>query len=309
MQEVNGERARCSEVLPLRLLCRLGRACHYEPLEKTSTSPAQSALAPSGLLPDPSRSITFQDVFEIIRAQFITVIGTESRALEEASMYFNSVHLWFPILDPALHYKQLSSVWDLQRAEFLLLSLSIFLLNAQPDGMELSSQTLALYASIKGFIGLFDSIGPISLELIQVRLLITLFESGHGKQQAAYMSMGSTLRAAIALGLGNDKPSPSHASSAQQSKAEEEKRAWWGVMIMDRYAALDMCRRGSEFRIMAPTELDTSSDKVGSRNYKSSRMLTPRNWACAGGVYSHVLPVFNACSCIPNPRAGTGTHT
>ncbi|KAL3452561.1 fungal-specific transcription factor domain-containing protein [Aspergillus insuetus] len=255
---------KCDKLLPSCSLCkRLGRTCHYEPLEKISASSTQPALASSGLLPDPTRSITFQDVFEIIRAQFITVIGTDVKALHEASIYFNSVHLWFPILDPDLYYKQMSSSWNLQRPEFLLLSLSMFLVNARPDGIELSSQVLALYTSIKGFIGLFDSIGPTSLELIQVRLLITIFESGHGKPQSAYMTMGSTLRAAVALGLNNDSPKPSQTSLEQQRKAEEEKRVWWGVMIMDRYAALDICKRGSEFRVMASPHIETSSDKEG----------------------------------------------
>ncbi|KAJ0426364.1 hypothetical protein BJY00DRAFT_272028 [Aspergillus carlsbadensis] len=227
---------KCDKLLPSCSLCkRLSRTCHYEPLEKISASSTRPALAPSGLLPDSTRSITFQDVFEIIRAHFITVIGTDVRALHEASIYFSSIHLWFPILDPSLYYKQMSSPWDLQRPEFLLLSLSMFLINARPDGIELSSQVLTLYTSIKGFIGLLDSIGPISLEVIQVRLLVTMFESGHGMPQSAYMTMGSAIRAAMVLGLGNDRPKPSHTSPEQQRKAEEEQRVWWGVMVMDRY--------------------------------------------------------------------------
>jgi hypothetical protein len=77
-----------------------------------------------------------------------------------------------------------------------------------------------------------------SLELIQSRHLLAIFEIGHGMSQSAYISMGATVRAAVALGFDDVKPNNLQDFHESQGKVGETKRTWWGIMVIDSYAAL-----------------------------------------------------------------------
>jgi hypothetical protein len=67
-----------------------------------------------------------------------------------------------------------------------------------------------------------------SLELIQSRLLLAIFEVGHGMSQSAYISTDATVRAAVALGFDDVKPNNFQGFGESQGKVGETKRTWVG---------------------------------------------------------------------------------
>jgi hypothetical protein len=92
----------------------------------------------------------------------------------------------------------------------------------------------SVYVMIKGIISLLEATNIISLDVVQARSLMTLYEMGHGIQPAAAISIGGCARTARAIGLNKKQfhnPTEDHRS---RLRAEEEKRVWWGVHNLDR---------------------------------------------------------------------------
>lgn len=80
--------------------------------------------------------------------------------------------------------------------------------------------------------------GHNSLDLIQARLFITMFEIGHGIYPAAYISIGSLVRAMDAHALFSEPNSALGHSATEQEYQEECKQTWLGILIADRFASL-----------------------------------------------------------------------
>ncbi|KAL5342689.1 hypothetical protein BJX70DRAFT_394524 [Aspergillus crustosus] len=222
----------------------LDRTCSYETTE-SSSGPSAGAV----LLSEFSDGRTLQPIYEIIHAQYSATISDETTAAQIAANYFRTVHLWFPILDPTHHSEQLSHPWNLQWPGFLVLSMCMVLVNALPVDGDLSGETIALYTALKASIGLIDSTGELTLEMIQARLLIAVFETGNGLHQAAYLTMGTTVRAALAAGLDNEQLDP---ESEKRPDSKQKRRVWSGLLILDRYVVLQMGKPGSQIHASTP---------------------------------------------------------
>ena len=89
--------------------------------------------------------------------------------------YFNTVHAWLQVISQDRYYRRLPSFFDGGNPGFSVLTLSVVLINlvAQTSGN-------SLYLSIKSMIGVLEGMGIDSLDLLQARLLVTVFEAGHG---------------------------------------------------------------------------------------------------------------------------------
>lgn len=85
------------------------------------------------------------------------------------------------------------------------------------------------YLVAKSSIGFLEAAGFDTLDAIQSRLLLALYEIGHGIYPAASVSIGSCARLARNLGLSRDS------WRSQDTDVEERKRTWWAVHNLDRY--------------------------------------------------------------------------
>lgn len=72
------------------------------------------------------------------------------------------------------------------------------LITSMPSSNEIP---LSLYTTVKTSIAILKATNIHSLALVQSRLLVSLFEVGHGFDTTAYISIGATARAAAAIGL------------------------------------------------------------------------------------------------------------
>jgi len=91
----------------------------------------------------------------------------------------------------------------------------------------------SLYVNVKSKISLLESTNYLSLMAIQARLLVTFYEMGYGITPAASISISACASSARAFGL-NKKTFQNAATEDAQFRAEEEKRVWWAVIILDR---------------------------------------------------------------------------
>ncbi|KAH8698400.1 hypothetical protein BGW36DRAFT_376008 [Talaromyces proteolyticus] len=249
------QKRKCDKLLPICSLCkRLGHPCHYKSLMVLGKSSAEPITTRSVTLFD-ADVLTLQDIFEAIYARFKTAIGSESEAGRVASIYFRDFDSCFPIIDSAQFFEQLSSFWYLHQVEFRLLVLSIYLMTAIPEEGELSRKAQSLYIFIKSLIGTLDGIGINSVELIQCRLLMTMFELGHGMCRSAYISVGATVRGAAALKLHDEQLETSLDSSHVLKSRETIARVKWAAQLMDLLASVHT-NSPSAFAMIANTEVD-----------------------------------------------------
>ncbi|KAJ5923073.1 hypothetical protein N7516_010776 [Penicillium verrucosum] len=78
--------------------------------------------------------------------------------------------------------------------------------------------------------------GTNSLEMLQSRLLLTVFEIGHAIYPSAYISTAANMRAAASLGIN---ATCKNLRFRDPWKVEEARQTWRGIVITDRYVSLE----------------------------------------------------------------------
>ncbi len=225
---------------------RLGRRCQYEPrvhfpshddqgsaisLPSRIAAPSTSPLSSPRLFND--GNLIRPSINNMITGKLRSSVGDISAVRNAANKYFKSIHLWFPILSELSYYERLTSVFDKPCSEYSLLSLSMMLITTSPPVKETLDSFTSLYILVKSSIAIVEAATINSLEIVQARLLVSLFEFGHG-MPAAFISIAATVRAAVAIGLNQTIKSPCTDPSADCSKLEEGLRVWWGIVMLDR---------------------------------------------------------------------------
>jgi hypothetical protein len=170
-----------------------------------------------------------------ITEKLIHYVGDVSAVRNAVSEYFKSVHLWFPVVSELSYYERLTNVFERPCAGYSLLSLSMVLITTMPPVEDTLDSFTSLYILVKSSIAVVEAANINSLEVVQARLLVSLFESGHG-MPAAFISITAAVRGAVALGLNETIKTPSGELPATYPKLEEGLRVWWGVVMLDRYS-------------------------------------------------------------------------
>ena len=164
------------------------------------------------------------------------------------SNYSEAIEPWFPIISVDKLRSRLPPLWGDAPLDLILLCLSIVLLTKSPppppQNNEESPEFRSFYLCIKSWISFTEGLGMNSLEIVQARILVTLFEVAHGFYPAAYISLGATVRAADALGVHLVIDiSPLHHSN-EEAKRIETVLTWCGIRILDRQVSLSSSYNG-----------------------------------------------------------------
>lgn len=150
------------------------------------------------------------------------------------SAYFARIHPWFPFISRYRFDERLSSLTNTSEHSFVLLLCTIHLILFVPPQTELGSMRSAHYLEIRRLLGLAESQGPLILDLVQCRILLTLYEMNHGAIEEAYLSLGGCARAGIVLGLDHLDQSEHEIEHGGWIRSEERRRTWWAITILDR---------------------------------------------------------------------------
>ncbi len=78
---------------------------------------------------------------------------------------------------------------------------------------------------------------PSSLFLVPAGVILGHYEHAHGMIEAAYVTVGTCGRMACAIGMHNKQCSAEMQGTDAWVEDEEVLCTWWGLMILDRYAA------------------------------------------------------------------------
>ena len=168
-----------------------------------------------------------------IATEAAKILGSVEEVNVLAGRYFETIYRRMPIVSKGYFYERLPFVFTKPKADFVALCLGIHLITQYPTPPIQSMQS-SLYVLVKNTISLLESAGFLSLEVVQARLLVSFYEMGHGIHPAASISIGACARTARALGLNKKRFQRVEGDHAVKLRAEEEKRVWWAVLILDR---------------------------------------------------------------------------
>jgi hypothetical protein len=185
---------------------------------------------------------------ETLRKPTVDVaINTEAtkifRSLEEiqhiANKFFDTIYQRFPIISKTRFLERLPHVFSKPCADFTVLCLCIHLVLQYASQNDRSMQS-SLYVTVKNAISLLESTSFLSLEVVQARLLVTLYEIGHGIHPGASISIATAAKTARMLGLNKKHFQQGTNDFVAKVIAEEEKRVWWATVNLDRSVALQL---------------------------------------------------------------------
>jgi hypothetical protein len=153
-----------------------------------------------------------------------------------SEQFFTGTHQRLSAVSKLKFKQNLQSLNVDPQADFMTLCLSILLIEHMPTEKDANMQS-ALYFEVKSLLTMLEAAGELSLDLVNCRVLLTFYEMGHGLHRAAYISIAACARAARLLGLHKKKWCRPGAISDRLT-AEEEKRTWWAIVLMDRFISL-----------------------------------------------------------------------
>lgn len=146
--------------------------------------------------------------------------------------------IWTPVIFRKNFFNIALNPLSPRRVEGVLMCLCMKLYCTPAPSYE-SDGKRTLYKIVKEFYAEVEATGIMSICILQSALLIAVYEIGNAIYPAAYMSVGSCARYGVALGL--DKLMISLTGEGNLGKPwmeiEEMRRVWWGILILDRYAA------------------------------------------------------------------------
>lgn len=212
---------------------RLRQECKYELPDGSLLSPSPSSPPRSEFLSSLSQTFTSTHLKDSIIARLGKITAEDI-----FSSYTRAIEPWFPVVSKfSLRTWSLAS-WEEVSLDAALLCLSIKLLTMiPPTSSETDTDTSdfkSLYLYTKCALASSEALGINSVLAVQSRLLVTLFEVGHGFYPGAYISIGTTVRAAEALEAYPNTIVTHSRLADDQARQEELSSTWCGVLALDR---------------------------------------------------------------------------
>lgn len=204
-----------------------------------------SEVLPSNVL-NPKSTLNFTTTDSVIASQVAQIIRIEGKHLEETLLnYFESIHLWLPIMSRKRFQNQYTEFQTTPSADFAIRLLTMRLITQHPStDSEVDQDRDVLYLATKTLFAQVQAFIPSSMHLVQAGVILSHYEHAHGMIEAAYVTIGTTARIAYALGLHNKPCSAEVEGSDTWLEDEEALSTWWGLVICDRY---ETCIRDSIF--------------------------------------------------------------
>ncbi|KAK7906512.1 hypothetical protein PG985_016249 [Apiospora marii] len=205
-----------------------------DPENSVPRLPSSSTVCPQRAAPDPLLDGLWSSLDE-------EVPGLDAAV----ARYFATVHCWLPILSKKQLYRTLAQQQQpAQRTDtnFALLLTCMRLLTTRPSSPghqqePAAAATCPRYLSAKEGLTKAETRCLPSLALLQATILVAAHELAHGIYPAAYLSAGHAARLGIMMGFHDREHGPQmFQSPVTWTGREEERRAWWAVVILDRLA-------------------------------------------------------------------------
>jgi hypothetical protein len=152
--------------------------------------------------------------------------------LSIAAEYWEKIHWWLPIISKTRFYVYAVNPLVPQSVDITLLLCTMKLLFWHPEQEPLPEKE---YLATRHAISDAEAAGVLTLQLLQAKILLTVFELGHAMYPSAYFSVGSAARFGTALGVNQCLETTDLSISPEAAlETEEKKRSWWAILMLDR---------------------------------------------------------------------------
>lgn len=153
------------------------------------------------------------------------------------SQHFATTQSWMPIISKKKIYHMLTDDQWRHRSDFIILLYCMKLLMWWPPehaGHSKVDGRTAAYSTATRLLYEAEGAGTLTLQLLQAKLFVCLYEIGHGIYPAAYLSVGACARYGVALEIDGSIEASYGNYSIDPMDLEEMRRCWWAVIILDR---------------------------------------------------------------------------
>lgn len=202
-----------------------------------STSSFAVNVAISFLAPDLSREVSLEiprNTLDI--PQDVTSNLGDRQRVQEAALEFFRI-TWMPIISRKRYFNTVLNPLSPLRRPTALLALCMKLCCLEPHHDD-GDERISLYRLVKQFYSEVESTEGLCVQVLQAGILIAIFEIGDAIYPAAYLTVGSCSRYGVAMGLdkiNQDRMGGEYNRAVSWIEIEERRRAWWGILILDRY--------------------------------------------------------------------------
>ncbi|EED16785.1 conserved hypothetical protein [Talaromyces stipitatus ATCC 10500] len=213
----------------------------------------------------------------------LATLTSRGRGLRSACLpYLETLNEWLPVVLPGEVDDSISSILSSQDSESSLLLYSCYLLS-QICGNEPLSNVDELYFRCKGFFTLLVSQRRNSEKLVQIGLLLSLYEYLQAMIDVALTTIASSTLLADHIGLFLERDGGGHSTRLTSSK-----RIWWSLFILERVimaAAIDNPVRCGAFTCPAPPvpPFPVTKEQRADPFLSESHTLIP------GNLYLHII--------------------
>ena len=220
------------------------RTCNYT----DAVDPPSSEISRDGTQPDgPPPKSQFPGVFFLdhevfqqslveipnpsvpLSRQVLNLLGDDYQIRNAAWQFFDSLHPFVPFISKKLFYERHLNPLARPRTDTSLLCLCMKLFSESNHGPQTQ-----VYVSAKHFIVEIEVAGTFTLQILQARLLIAIYELGHGIYPSAYLSIVACAARGIALDLEKELKDDT-TSEFTWVEREERRRVWWAIIILERF--------------------------------------------------------------------------
>lgn len=181
------------------------------------------------------------------------------RARLIADRYFALAHPWMTIVSKKQFYNQITNPLAPPQADTGLLLSCLELITWSPAQPLDRKPKTGAYVAAKRSILEAELAGVFSVRLIQAMLLVAIYELGHAIYPATYMTIGNCARLGLALGIDPQGVAKAQNVNPTLLEQEEKRRAWWAILILDRFVFIYPLVQREDFELLLVFDLQTAA--------------------------------------------------
>ncbi|KAH8799718.1 hypothetical protein F5884DRAFT_863328 [Xylogone sp. PMI_703] len=192
-----------------------------------------------------------RDNFEIT-PEIREFIGDAGDVRATAEDYFENVHHYFTIISRTLFYQHLLNPLSTPGADAILLFLCMKLIVTVPFRGH-DAARMPIYKASRALYMALESSSSASVHILQAGILISFYEICHAIFPAAFFTISACARYGSLFGL-DERGLLQTTDTHDWVSIEEKRRAWWALIVLDRFANL-----GQPTRLLAVEDPKLSS--------------------------------------------------